>query len=395
MRSTAIDRRTLLLGAGAAFGAALLPARARDAAPLGPDAALLDGEDPLFAAARREPDGRHTVVVTGLDGLVRLTVPLPGRGHDIAVCPGSGRCLAFARRPGTFAVLFDPAGRRAPLMITAVPGRHFYGHGAFSPDGRLVYATENDYEAARGVIGVYDVSGDRPMRLGQMWSGGTGPHDILPLPDGKTLVVANGGIATHPARGREKLNLAAMRPNITLIDTDSGAAVGQVEAPAALHQLSLRHMAVGETGRVWIGAQHEGPAQETPPLVASLDPADGRLRFHDVPPALSGRLANYVGSIALSRDGETVAASCPRAGRVLYLSARDGRVVAVQERADACGLAALDRDRFLISDGHGGLSEGGPSEGGPSEGAPALLAQVPGIAWDNHLVAIAPARSGA
>ena len=43
------------------------------------------------------------------------------------------------------------------MTIPSIEGRHFFGHGVFSPDGKLLYATENDFEAARGVIGVYDV----------------------------------------------------------------------------------------------------------------------------------------------------------------------------------------------------------------------------------------------
>ena len=382
MRSTGIDRRQLLLGTGTGLAALA----AHGPAAFARAAQALDAQDPLFAAARREADGTHSVVVTGLDGMTRARVPLPDRGHDVAVCPGTGRCLVFARRPGTFAVLFDPLGRSEPVTVAAVPGRHFYGHGVFSPDGRLVFATENDFETSRGVIGVYDLSGETPVRVGEYWSGGVGPHDILPLPDGRTLVVANGGIETHPDRARAKLNIATMRPNIALIDRPSGSILATIEAPAHLHQLSLRHMAVGAAGEVWIGGQYEGPEDDTPPLMASLDIASGRLAMHDVPDALRGGLANYVGSVALSRDGEVVAASCPRAGKVLYFKAGDGTFLAAQDRIDACGLAPLDQGAFLISDGQGGLSDSlDPA------GTPALLAAAPGVAWDNHLVALGPA----
>ena len=377
---TAIDRRSLLVGGGAALAAlALGPERLRAG-----ETGISD--DPLFAAARREADGSHSIVVTGLDGIDRQVIPLPGRGHDVAICPLSGRCLAFARRPGTFAVSFHVKGERPPVVFEAVPGRHFYGHGAFSPDGRLAYATENDYVANRGVIGVYDLSGERPERVGEFWSGGIGPHDILPLPDGRSLVVANGGIETHPDKGREKLNIETMQPNVTVIDRESGTVRGVADLPSGLHKLSLRHMAVTDGGKVWIGGQYEGSIEETPPLMASLDTVDGRLLLHDVPDDLRGRLANYVGSVTMSRDGEVVAASCPRAGRVLYFSAANGTFLSSQQRADACGLAPLDRAGFLISDGQGALSESGDRAG-----APMLLASSAGISWDNHMVAVDPA----
>ncbi|WP_208976940.1 DUF1513 domain-containing protein [Stappia sp. ES.058] len=345
-------------------------------------AGIEDGE-PLFASARREADGSYSVAVVGIDGLDRMVIPLPGRGHDVTVCRTTGRCLSFARRPGTFAVLFDPLGKTPPSAFAAVPGRHFYGHGAFSPDGRLAYATENDYAAMRGVIGVYDVSGDMPRRIGEFDSGGIGPHDILPMPDGRTLVVANGGIATHPDTGRDKLNLDDMRPNIAMIDSTTGGLVGMVEGDTGLSRLSLRHMDVGADSRVWIGGQFQGVASEHPPLMASLDPAEGRLRMHDVPDKLRPKLENYIGSVTLNRDGSIVAASCPRGGRVLYFSARDGAFVASQARNDACGLAPLDARSFLVSDGGGALLESASPDR-----PPLLAAARAGLAWDNHLVAL-------
>ena len=50
----------------------------------------------------------------------------------------------------------------------------------------------------------------RPMkvgtsRIGELASFGVGPHEVVLMPDGATLVVANGGIRTHPDRDRAKL----------------------------------------------------------------------------------------------------------------------------------------------------------------------------------------------
>lgn len=381
MRSMEIDRRRFLGRLMTGLGATGL---AGATAP-GALAAGIDDDEPLFVAARREADGSHCVAVVGLDGLDRLVIPLPARGHDVSVCPATGRCLAFARRPGTFAVVFDPVGASPPVFFVAAAGRHFYGHGAFSPDGRLAYATENDYAARRGVIGVYDVSAETPRRIGEFDSGGIGPHDILPMPDGRSLVVANGGIATHPHSGREKLNLDDMRPNIALIDATTGARLGTVEGEPGLSRLSLRHMAVGADARVWIGGQYQGEADGHPPLMASLDPAEGRLRMHHIPDELRPGLENYIGSVTLNREASVVAASCPRGGRVLYFSADDGSFLASQRRDDACGLAPLDARSFLISDGGGALLESAAPDR-----APLLAASRAGLAFDNHLVALTP-----
>ncbi|MGT2465594.1 DUF1513 domain-containing protein [Mesorhizobium atlanticum] len=51
----------------------------------------------------------------------------------------SKRSVVFARQPGTFAVVFDHAGRDKPSTIASIAGRHFFGHGVFSSDGALLY----------------------------------------------------------------------------------------------------------------------------------------------------------------------------------------------------------------------------------------------------------------
>jgi hypothetical protein len=72
-------------------------------------------------------------------GLVRLDlvfqIPLPGRGHAAAIHPQKPQAVAFARRPGTFAVVTNCVTGQPSARLSAPAGRHFYGHGAFSRDG--------------------------------------------------------------------------------------------------------------------------------------------------------------------------------------------------------------------------------------------------------------------
>ncbi|MXN66641.1 DUF1513 domain-containing protein [Stappia sp. GBMRC 2046] len=378
MRSTEIDRRHLMRmlfagSAGLAFSKTpVLAAGLYDPSP----------DEPLFAGARRGADGTHSIAVVTPEGFEVVSIPLPERGHDIAFDPAGKRGIAFARRPGNFAVMFDIAGTREPHVITAPRGRHFYGHGVFSPNGRLVYATENDYEAGRGLLGVYDVSGDVPARIGEMETGGIGPHDLLLSGDGRKLVVANGGILTHPDKGREKLNIDTMVPTVVFIDRESGEIVASHRLDKTLHQLSLRHMAMDGAGGIWVGGQYEGPEGDRPPLLARLT-REGSPKLFSAPDAVQDRLANYVGSVAVNASGEVVATSHPRGSRILYWSAADGRYLGAQDVADGCGVAALDETGFLISDGRGGLSYSDD----PAS-TPAALSLSAGIAWDNHLVAV-------
>lgn len=368
MRLTGIDRRRVLLG-GLSMLAAPLPAVRAWAQSAG------TARD-LFASACRMADGQFSVVLFDDRGTVVRTLPLPDRGHDIVQAADRRLAVAFARRPGTFAVSFDLTAAAEPQLFSCPSDRHFFGHGVFSPDGRLLYATENDFAGARGVIGVYDAT-DRFRRIGEIPTYGVGPHELLLLADGRTLVVANGGIETHPDSGRMPLNIASMKPSVVMIERDSGALLQQFLLEDRLHQLSLRHMALGGDGDVWVGAQYEGPADELPPLVMKLSRDEGFTKLK-LPEEVQSGLRNYIGSVAVSRDGSLLAASAPRGNTVLLFSA-DGGFLEAKSMRDACGLAP------------------GPHAGHLTMSGGAMLMDLPDgaqsrasveVSFDNHMVRI-------
>ena len=86
----------------------------------------------------------------------------------------------------------------------------------------MLFTTENDYNGKRGVLGIRDSQSLQPV--GEYATDGLDPHDVQLLPDGKTLVVANGGIETHPDFGRRKLNLDTMQPSLVYLDSETGKA---------------------------------------------------------------------------------------------------------------------------------------------------------------------------
>ncbi len=357
------QRRAFLKAAGAGFAAALLPARA----------AALERSEQVFASAIQKRAGGYAAALVTEAGQLIASVDLPERGHDIVFSPTTGQGVVFARQPGTFALVFDPTGTTAPRTLASSAGRHFFGHGAFSPDGRLLYATENDFDNARGVIGVYDVSGGF-TRIGEFDTFGTGPHEMLLLRDGETFVVANGGIETHPDYGRAELNLASMDPSIAFIERRSGALIGQLRLEAGLHQLSIRHMALDHRGRVWFGCQFRGTSATRPQLVGYAT-RDGEIRLVELPEASLGALRNYVGSVAASADGQLIGVSSPEGNTILAIDPDTGQIFASRGLANVCGVAPAGAG-LLASSGEGALMG--------FAGAPAPLTTFE-LNFDNHL----------
>ena len=326
---------------------------------------------PAFVAAKVDGPSSFSVAVLDQAGTILWTEGLDARGHDIAVSPDRATAVVFGRRPGFFALVLDLRGRRKATTFAPPDGRHFYGHGFFSADGRLLYATENDYEAERGVLGVYDVAAGY-RRIGELDAHGIGPHEALLMRDGRTIAVGNGGVATHPDFDRLKLNLATMEPSLVYLDAATGDLIEKVTLPHTLHQLSIRHMAESADGTIWFGGQYEGAETDTIDLVGTHRPG-GDARLIGAPGDAYAGMHQYVGAVATNRDGSVVAATSPVGGHVLLFDAKTRNLVDDRAIGDVCGIAP-DGPDFFISDGHGRLWQGRN-----------LISEDPGVAWDNHV----------
>ncbi|MCR9089406.1 MAG: DUF1513 domain-containing protein [Rhodobacteraceae bacterium] len=347
------------------------------ASGLMPAASWADAGSPAYLAAARRSDGRFILVGLTVDGMPLFDLPLPARGHAAAAHPVRPEAVAFARRPGRFALVLDCSTGGLLARLDAPPGRHFYGHGAFSVDGTRLFTTENDYGAAQGMIGIWDAAREY-RRLGEFPSGGVGPHDLLRLPGSDQLVVANGGIETHPDSGRAKLNLPAMRPNLSYLDPH-GTLLEQVAPDPALHMNSIRHLAVAPDGTVAIAFQWQGDPYDAPPLLA-LHRRGVPLTYCEAPPPLHRQMHGYGGSIAVSESGDEVAITSPRGGMVQVFDLALGAFVAAHELADVCGVSA-QKSGFLVTTGTGAV-HGLRGDVLRSAGSHALQ-------WDNHLVGLA------
>ncbi|MEM7069766.1 MAG: DUF1513 domain-containing protein [Pseudomonadota bacterium] len=337
---SAINRRAFLKGAGLSFGAMLSNT----------SFASISKSDHLFASAYKDRIGNFGVLLFDEFGNSVSHFALPGRGHDITFHRATNIGVAFARRPGNFALCFDVTSKIPPQTIIAEPGRHFYGHGVFSRNGRLLYSAENDYEAAKGVIGIYDAA-EGFRRVGEFSSYGIGPHQILLHPFKDVLIVANGGIETHPDFGRAKLNIPSMRPSLVFLDSSDGCLIESHELPISLHKLSIRHLDIDWRGKVVFGCQYEGARSDAPPLAGTVALGEEiQLWEPKVPARLS--YANYVGSVSISEDGEHVAVTLPKDDKIAVMRTGDGTILDVHSVTSGFGVTSA-KSTFLVSSEEG------------------------------------------
>ena len=332
----------------------------------------------LFLSAHHDHSERPHVSAFDRRGHLRFRLPIDLRAHAGVVHPvRRDVAVLLARRPGNLLYEIDLARGAIRRVARSADNRHFYGHGVYSPNGRYLFTTENDFEKGVGVIGVRDAETLAPVR--EMSAHGVGPHELVFLADGQTLVVANGGIRTHPDWPREKLNVSAMRPSLAYVDAASGA----LHAAHTLDNrfLSIRHLAVGRDDRIGIALQHEGPQEDTVPLVG-FQHRDEPIVLAAAPDSLLQRLNHYTASICLHADTGIAAVSCPRGGQVTFWDAATARFLATLPIRDAGGVSLSgDGGSFVVTNGLGEIH----TIRADTLTATSPPITVPDTMWDNHL----------
>ncbi len=376
-----INRRAFLgLSAAAvaatAVAATALTATALTGNTLGAWTLINGGAQPLLLSARDNSAGKHFAVGYRLDGSQAFATPVGERCHDVIAHPFLPMALFVGRRPSTESYLIDTRNGRLLQTLRSAQQRHFYGHAVFHKDGEWLYATENDTsEPGRGVLGVYRLQGEQLLRSSELSTHGIGPHQLLWLPDGETLAVANGGIRTE-ADSRVEMNLSSMESSLVLLRRD-GSLVSKEQLPEQMN--SVRHMAVASDGTVVTGQQYMGEFSDNVPLLAIKRPGQA---FQHFPVAEAQRqlMSQYTASVAIHSELRLLALTAPRGNRVFIWDLDSTELRLDAHVADCAGVGAVS-DGFVVSSGVGRCRlyncRRAPIASHPL--------QLPAGLWDNHL----------
>lgn len=305
------------------------------------------------------------------------------RGHAVLQHPLRPESVLFLpRRPGKTALEIDLSTGAVLQRIDSEQDRHFFGHGCFSSDGSTLFTTEAEISAGLGRITVRD---SRTYALLDEWSSfGIGPHDMAALPDGKTLVVANGGILTRPESGRKALNLPTMRSSLCYLDASSGMLIDEffVDEPKA----SIRHLDVATDGTVAFAIQVQRGAaghNRLVPLIGAHRPG-GALELFSEPEAITLQLNDYVGSVAIANESGLAGYASPRGNIVVFFDLSSGTLAGYHQLRDVCGIAvSAARRAFVISNSFGEMRE---LDWSTLRERREKRLRLPQIRWDNHLL---------
>lgn len=333
-------------------------------------------QQPLVYSGFDDEEGHHYFGLLNLQTQQLRSVKMAFRGHDVLQHPlRPNRAILFGRRPETRCCEVDFQTLEVrEISISAY--RHFYGHGCFSADHLHLFTTENNFNRASGVIGIRDATTFK--YLGEFPSYGIGPHDIQLMPDGKTLVIANGGIQTHPDFGRRKLNLKTMRPSLVYIDAESGEKLGQYTLPDS--QLSIRHLLITPSGDVGVALQYQG--KRLPTSLVAWQKQGQDLRLLKAPTTVIRVLNGYMADLAFSPTSNILLATSPRGNQVMVWDVNNGRYLKNIPVTEPSGVFFLEQENsFVISNSAGKIL----ALDAETLQLTKTFYQNSAIKWDNHM----------
>ena len=371
-------RRRLIIGALLASGTAVLPYawfqfQSRRATELWLSAqGIMDDE---YSLGWMSPQG--TEAQTVLSGF---------RGHGV-VPHGSkpGHAILVGRRPGTVCLDINLYTGAIDAEIHCEPHHHLQGHAAFSQDGKHLFTSESHDETGEGQIVIRDAQ--TYQVLGAYSSHGIEPHEFKLMPDGNTLVIANGGMITRPEDGRTPLNLDTMDSKLVYLDLNSGQRLSEhrVQEPKA----SIRHLDVAADGTVAVAMQVQRAVtghDRTVALGALHHPHSDSLVLLADPEPVIQRMNDYMGSVAVHSGKRIAGFSSPKGNLVAFWHLDDNRPLGHYSMHDVCGITVNQAGTHFVISNSGGqirLLNADTLQENSS-----LRKTVSGMHWDNHLIAM-------
>jgi hypothetical protein len=269
-----------------------------------------------------------------------VSVDLSFLAHGITPSPHDPALLVMFEKHGPGCCVVDLRAGAVAHTIDASAGRQFYGHGAFSRDGSLLYCTETDVrDRNKGYIAVRD--GRDFAYLGDFPSFGQSPHDCLLAADGRTLVVSNGGSPVHHPDG----------PNVAYVDVDDRKLVERCDVRDP--NINAGHLALSAGGDLaLVSAPRDGLEPEKHRGGISFRRGSGALETIEEPRDVTSLMLGETLSVAIHDATGIVGATNPLGHVVTFWRLATGELVKKLRVPSPRGIAiSLSGDEFVLNFG--------------------------------------------
>lgn len=229
----------------------------------------------------------------------KLIIDIGFLAHGVIYHPQHAHRVVVFEKKGRGACEIDLKENIITRRIQPSQGGEFYGHGAYSADASVLYATEYDRETYAGRMVLRDAA-DMKV-IGDFPTYGEWPHDCQFIDDGKVVAITNGG--GHMDGGSE--------PCVTYVSVPDGRLIEKVTFPN-FSWLNAGHLLVGQRGDLAIAhAMREGLHDRDSLGGISLRPRSAPLKTMVSPAAVTGAMKGETLSIVMHEESSVIAATNP------------------------------------------------------------------------------------
>ena len=233
-------------------------------------------------------------------------IPVPFLGHGLAFHPNKpGLAVLFEKRgPGACEINLETL--EVNRVIPTKDNRHFYGHGTYSADGKILYASETIIEGKfEGAIIMRD--SESMEEIGSFPSYGARPHDCQLLSDKRTMIITNGGGMFDEFE----------KGSVTYVDTITHSLLKKL--PVENKKLNAGHVAVAQNGSIClVSAPREGLGFEKYTGGISIAKEGDHLTGVNAPRKLLDKLKGETLSVCIDNTNNTAVTMTPDAGEILF-----------------------------------------------------------------------------
>lgn len=276
------------------------------------------------------------------EGNARVITNIGFLAHGVIHNPGSpGRVVVFEKK-GPGACEIDLKENKIVRRIEPAKGCEFYGHGAYSADSKILYATEYLKETYEGRMVIRDAA-DMKV-IGEFPTHGEWPHDCTFIDDGKVVAITNGG--GHIDGGAE--------PCVTYVEVPGGKLVEKITFDNPL--LNAGHLYIGPKGDLAVvHAMREGYHGEEALGAISLRPKAGKFKTMVSPANVTAMMKGETLSVVMHHETSVVAATNPygtNSGLVTFWDMAAQKYLSHEHLEQPRGVAlTLDQKHWVITFG--------------------------------------------
>lgn len=228
----------------------------------------------------------------------KLIIDIGFLAHGVIYHPQHAHRVVVFEKKGRGACEIDLKENIITRRIQPSQGGEFYGHGAYSADASVLYATEYDRETYAGRMVLRDAA-DMKV-IGDFPTYGEWPHDCQFIEDGKVVAITNGG--GHIDGGAE--------PCVTFVDVEKGELIERITFDNAL--INAGHLMLSSKLDLAVThAMREGLDNRNALGAMSIRPKGEKFRTMASPANVVAAMQGETLSLCMHEKSKVVAATNP------------------------------------------------------------------------------------